>query len=550
MSGAKAIIDGGSLVVPVVHEIVWVSLQTMTLEVKRSGKEALLTNDKIRADITAEFFIKVPKNKDSVVVAATSLGVGAVNKDTIKTLLEKKLESAIRQVAAEMPIQELMVNRADFIHKVSEHVKPDLAKNGLELETVTISYLDQTEKSGLRPNDNVFDAQGEQKMAEIISAAKVQANQYNLDAERKIKQEQVRTNEFVYEREVANATAAAERDRKIKIVQALANQEAATQAAQQAQLAGLAEIQKDQALQLAEVEQAQAVDVASQARERATRTAEIAKQQALEVAEREKSIAIALKEKERADAEAAQLAAEAERTRQDQAVKTVEITATAERQKAQTVINAQAQIDKTRLEKQMQVEVDAFAVVKKAEAEQVAADRQATARLTLAKADKDAKTLEAEAAKANQMVPVDVDRAQVEVERARVEVGRSELQNKAEFESIASELQVKLAQIDAAMKVAMAQAEALGSAYSKANITIWGDPGTMERMSRAFLNGQQSGLMLEGLSNGTPQEIKDTVGSAAAMIAAFLQSKLGIALEAKQVEELLKMANSQKEKVS
>ena len=57
MGGRRVIRDGGSVVIPVVHEIAVVSLETIRLKVNRLGAEALLTKDKLRAAIAAEFFV-------------------------------------------------------------------------------------------------------------------------------------------------------------------------------------------------------------------------------------------------------------------------------------------------------------------------------------------------------------------------------------------------------------------------------------------------------------------------------------------------------------
>src|SRR3989338_1304653 len=54
MGGQKVVMDGGALVIPVVHNIVWVSLEPMKLIVSRHGEDALITGDNLRADITAE----------------------------------------------------------------------------------------------------------------------------------------------------------------------------------------------------------------------------------------------------------------------------------------------------------------------------------------------------------------------------------------------------------------------------------------------------------------------------------------------------------------
>jgi flotillin len=49
--GQKVILDGGSLVMPVFHNISWVNLQTLRLDVRREAAEAMITKDRMRVDI-------------------------------------------------------------------------------------------------------------------------------------------------------------------------------------------------------------------------------------------------------------------------------------------------------------------------------------------------------------------------------------------------------------------------------------------------------------------------------------------------------------------
>ena len=74
MGGMKVIQDGGALVIPVVHQIVRVSLETLRLDVGREGPDALITNDKLRADVRAEFYVRVQPDEESIRNAARSLG--------------------------------------------------------------------------------------------------------------------------------------------------------------------------------------------------------------------------------------------------------------------------------------------------------------------------------------------------------------------------------------------------------------------------------------------------------------------------------------------
>ena len=72
--GNKVVIGGGVLVFPVIHQLLRVSLRSVKLLVERSGKNALVTGDKIKANVTTELYIKVQPLADDVLAAARSFG--------------------------------------------------------------------------------------------------------------------------------------------------------------------------------------------------------------------------------------------------------------------------------------------------------------------------------------------------------------------------------------------------------------------------------------------------------------------------------------------
>lgn len=542
--GSKVISDGGALVIPVVHNIVWVTHNTMRLDVERQGENALITGDNLRADVKSEFYIRVKKTREDILSAATSLGHRLTNPEQVKELVNDKLVNALRTVAATQNLNNLHTKRNEFAEAVQKIVEQDLSHNGLTLESVTISRLDQTPLTAMKAESNVFDAQGARTIAEIVNTQKVLRNQIERTADQEIKKQDVGRDQFVYEQEVARAKAEADKNASIQQAQAEAAQHAATFAAEQEKLSGIAAVQKEQAINVAEVEKAKVIQVADQQREQATQTAEVEKAKAVELAEREKAIAVADAEKRRAKAEAERFAAEKAREAEKQSVLTVEVTQTAERDKAKAVIAKQATIDQERLQKQMEADVEAYTRVTEAEGEKGAAEKQAHARRTLAEADRDAKTLEAEGDQAVQMVPVTVSREQVTVESARVDVLRKELESKAAFENVAIELQVKLAQIEAEKQAKIAAAHAYGEAMAKANVTIWGDPTTMARMSEGFYRGQANGKFVEGLAASMPDGVKTAAESLATGIgqmgAALIHKMTGKRVSPDEVETAIK----------
>ena len=72
--GNKVVIGGGVLVFPVIHQLLRVSLRSVKLIVERSGKNALVTGDKIKANVTTELYIKVQPLAEDVLAAARSFG--------------------------------------------------------------------------------------------------------------------------------------------------------------------------------------------------------------------------------------------------------------------------------------------------------------------------------------------------------------------------------------------------------------------------------------------------------------------------------------------
>lgn len=543
MGGAKAIIDGGAIVIPIVHQTVAVSLRTMKLEVPRHGENALITGDNLRADVTAEFFVKVQRNEEDVLTASRSLGERATNPALIQEVIFEKLVNALRTVAATKPLHELNSKREEFAAAVQAIVEKDLAHNGLTLETSTISKLDQTPVSFLKPDDNVFDAQGARRIAEITQQARVERNKIERQAEKEVKERDVETAKYILEKDLERASAQAAQEKNVQIAQTTAKQEAETVAAEQARLAGIAYVEKDKAIQVAEVLKAQALEVANQKREEAGQIAEIEKQRSLEISGREKEIAVATKEKERAAAETERFATEAEREKKKQEVLTVEITSTAEREKEQAIIKRKAGIEQEKLQKEMEADVKAYAQVAEAKGEQEAADKKAAARRVLAEADKTARLLEAEGETAVQAVPVNVAAQQVEVERKRVEVNREDLKNKAEFETISRELQVELAKIEAEKQIRVEMAHSFGVAMASAKMTIWGSPESVEKMSQAFLNGQAKGFFADGLIDSMPNEVKETAVSAAHGMgkigAAIVEALTGKRIEPEHIETVV-----------
>ncbi len=518
MGGAKVIMDGGTIVFPVVHQVIPVSLETMRLNVERIGPHALITKDNLRVDLSAEFYIKVQANADDILQAARSLGMKNVQADAVSELVQEKLVSALRTVAATKDLVELHAKRDEFASAVQAIVIHDLAHNGLTLESVTISSLDQTDPTQLQAQ-NVFDAQGLRKIAEITQKARIERNEIEREAEQAVVGKNVVTRKKVLEMERDQAEFEADQKMKVANVRAGREREVAEFKISQDEAVARRDIEKMRSIETAEVERTLVVEQAQIAKkitlvvkQREQETAEIQKKQTVEVAERAKEVAVTQKEQERAAAQAAMLAAEAQREAAKQQVLTVQVTSEAAREAEKKLIAAKQVIAENKIRQETTADVVAYTKVKEAEGERKAADLQYEAKLRLAEGDSQSSIKRSEGEKALKMVDVTVEREKVNVEQARVEVERKSLSNKQEFEQAALKFELEKLRINADREVRIQAAQAMSTMLAGAKMQIFGDPETLAKMSQRFIHAASYGNAADGfLSNLSPQA-RDILG--------------------------------------
>ena len=125
--GEKVVIDGGAFVWPIVHDITPVNMNTLPLAVERTREQALITKDRMRVDVEAEFYVRVRSDKSSVSKAAATLGRRTLETERLNGLLSGKFESALRAVAAEMSMGEMHENRGAYVARVKEQAQEDLS---------------------------------------------------------------------------------------------------------------------------------------------------------------------------------------------------------------------------------------------------------------------------------------------------------------------------------------------------------------------------------------------------------------------------------------
>ncbi len=180
--GQKVVMNGGTLVLPVLHEIIPVNMNTLRLGVTRSNEQALITRDFMRVNVQAEFYVRVKPTLESIANAAQTLGHKTMNPESLKALVEGKFVDMLRAVSASMSMEEIHQQRMEFGRKVQAGVVEDLVKNGLELESVSMTELDQADQKYFNPQ-NAFDARGLTALTEEIQTRRRQRNIVERDTE-------------------------------------------------------------------------------------------------------------------------------------------------------------------------------------------------------------------------------------------------------------------------------------------------------------------------------------------------------------------------------
>jgi uncharacterized membrane protein YqiK len=98
--GEKVVINGGAFVWPIIHDITPVNMNVLQMAVTREKSNALITKDRMRVDVEAEFYVRVSPMREAVAIAAATLGRRTMEQERLHALLSGKFVSALRGVAA------------------------------------------------------------------------------------------------------------------------------------------------------------------------------------------------------------------------------------------------------------------------------------------------------------------------------------------------------------------------------------------------------------------------------------------------------------------
>ena len=400
LGGRKVVLDGGCIALPFLHKVAEVNMRTSKLEIERIGPASVITRDRLRVDVGAEFYVRVRATEEGVATAAQALAGKTFRASELAETLEGKLVDAVLSVAAGYTMESLQDERGKYTTAVSATLAEDLAQNGLLLESVSLTRLDQTPFHALDEN-NAFNALGMRRLAEIIAVNRKERAEIESDAEVSVRQSQLNTTKqrLLLSQEEEEATIAQQRE--IETARAASQADVAEEQSASERRREAARIGREREVQMAEI-----------ARDRELRRQRIDAELSTETVKADNAVKLAAKRIEQAGAEAEVHAARAHEAEAEERAQTARATAAAERDKALALIRAeeQADVDDTRVRSEAGTIVSKAAAEAKAALERAAAERDAL----LARAEGTAALVQAENAQSADLIRLKLDRARIE----------------------------------------------------------------------------------------------------------------------------------------
>ncbi|HFU8872449.1 TPA: flotillin family protein [Escherichia coli] len=398
LGGQKVVMSGGAIVMPIFHEIIPINMNTLKLEVSRSTIDSLITKDRMRVDVVVAFFVRVKPSVEGIATAAQTLGQRTLSPEDLRMLVEDKFVDALRATAAQMTMHELQDTRENFVQGVQNTVAEDLSKNGLELESVSLTNFNQTSKEHFNPN-NAFDAEGLTKLTQETERRRRERNEVEQDVEVAVREKNRDALSRKLEIEQQETFMTLEQEQQVKTRTAEQNAKIAAFEAERRREAEQTRILAERQIQETEIDREQVVRSRKVEAEREVRIKEIEQQQVTEIANQTKSIAIAAKSEQQSQAEARANLALAEAVSAQQNVETTRQTAEADRAKQVALIAAAQDAETKAVELTVRAKAEKEAAEKEA-AEKEAAEMQAAAIVELAEATRKKGLAEAEAQRA------------------------------------------------------------------------------------------------------------------------------------------------------
>ena len=360
--GERVVMGSGALVLPIVHDITEVSMNTLRIDVRRMGEKSLITKNRMRIEVSVEFFVRVIPTVEAVAAAARTLGNRTLNPDSLKDLVQGRFVDAMGSVAARMTMEEIHEKRSEYIRGVKELVANSLTDNGLELETASLTSLDQADMKMFNPT-NAFDAEGLTRLTEEIETRKKKRNDIEQDTMIAIRKKNLESEKLALSIDRESEYARLEQESEVATRRAQQKAEIARERTERERDTEEVQIRATEQIEKARINQIRSVETERILREQETAQLDIQRRRALEIEEQNRVIAVAEMSKSESEAQAQAEGARAVMIAAQEHVTTVRETEVAERRKAIDLIQASQQAERESIKRTKEAESERIAAV-------------------------------------------------------------------------------------------------------------------------------------------------------------------------------------------
>jgi len=358
--GEKVVMGGGALVLPIVHDLTEVNMNTLRLAVYRAREKSLITKDRMRIELDVEFYVRVMPTEEAVATAARTLGNRTMNPESLRDLIQGRFVDAMGAVAASLAMEEIHENRSTFIKAIRAEVADSLTMNGLELETVSLTSLDQTDIKLFNPS-NAFDAEGLTRLTEEIEKRKKKRNDIEQDTMIAVRKKNLEAEKIALDIQRESEYARLAEDSEV----------AMRRAAQKAEVAQMNAV-KEREIEITRLAEREEVERRRIQMEQELEAEGIRRKEALELEDQQREIAISNKAGERSEAQAQAEAARTKRIEAQEKSLPVRDTEIASRRKLVELIAAAQEAEREAIVVKTKAQAEKAAAQDRAEADRIA----------------------------------------------------------------------------------------------------------------------------------------------------------------------------------
>jgi uncharacterized membrane protein YqiK len=149
-------------------------------------------------------------------------------------------------------MEEMHEKRGDYVKRVKAAVAEDLLQNGLELETVSLTQLDQTAMEFFNPS-NAFDAEGLTRLTEQIERRKKIRNDIEQDTMIQMRNKNLEAEKMALEIDRDSEYARLQQERELEVRRAVQRAELSKERSLREQESEQARIESQQRIEVSKI---------------------------------------------------------------------------------------------------------------------------------------------------------------------------------------------------------------------------------------------------------------------------------------------------------